>query len=62
MRIKAKTGELFLEINFHQKEVELPKPRYVFLSDAVGVLRGVGRRGPCKQVVSSWFALGFVKG
>jgi len=29
---KVKIGELFLKINFHQKEVKLEKPVYVLLS------------------------------
>lgn len=31
---KVKIGELFLKISFHQKEVKLHKPNYVFLSKA----------------------------
>lgn len=57
-----KIGELVLEINFHQKEVKLHEPNYVFVSHVVGILHGVARWGPWKQVVSLGFSLSFMQG
>lgn len=59
---RVKIGELFLEINFHQKEVKLHEPNYVFLSHVVGILHGVDRWSPWKQVVSLGFSLSFIQG